>query len=53
LLRIADTNKSYVFKYVRFEEDEALSLILSKEVAEELGLKENRRYKIEIFNFHF
>ena len=30
LLRIVDTNKSYMFKYVRFEEDEALSLILLK-----------------------
>jgi len=38
-----------VFKHVRLEEDEPPSLILPKEVAEELGLKEDRRYKIEIF----
>jgi len=48
-LRTVDTNRSYVFKHVRLEEDEPPSLILPKEVAEELGLKENQRYKREIF----
>ena len=48
-LRTVDNNRSYMFNHVRLEEDEPPSLILPKEVAEELGLKENQRYKIEIF----
>jgi|GEM_PF-5295318 hypothetical protein len=48
LLKVLDSNKSYVFKKVRFEKDAALSISIHEDVAEELKLKENRVYKIEI-----
>lgn len=48
LLKIVGTNKSYLFEKVRFEKNGALSISLPAEIAEELGLKENKIYKIEV-----